>query len=124
VRIDDSLPPVLGDARYNAHVLENLLSNAVKFSPPTAPVRVEAAQLGHVAATTVRDFGVGIPAGDIPKLFRRFARVGTTRDDDATPGSGLGLHFAKRIVEAQGGRISVASRPGLGSSFTYTLPLA
>lgn len=124
LRIDDKLPLVLGDERYNAHVLENLLSNAVNFSAPATPVRVEAEQQGDMAVTTVRDLGVGISAAEIPKLFGRFAHVGDAPENHCAPSAGLGLHFARRIVEAQGGCFHVESRPGLGSSFSYTLPIS
>ena len=120
----EQLPPALGDADRNWQILTNLVSNAVKFSDGDPRVRVELttrAAEGCVAIA-VCDNGVGIASEDLPRLFRRFSRVGPTRRTVA--GTGLGLYIVKSMVEAQGGRIWVDSRPGEGSTFTYTLPIA
>ena len=75
------------------------------------------------AVVTVTDTGRGIPADDLPRIFDRFYRVDRSRSREAG-GTGLGLAIAKHIVEAHGGRISVASRLNAGSTFAFTLPLA
>lgn len=76
----------------------------------------------QLVAIAVRDNGVGISSEDVPRLFRRFSRVGPTRRTVA--GTGLGLYIVKSMVEAQGGRIWVQSELGEGSTFTYTVPIA
>jgi len=104
-------------------VLVNLVSNALKFAPG-APIEVsvsaEEALTGaqRWAEVTVEDFGPGIAAHDLPKLFHMFARVGP-RDK---PGSGLGLYASKAIIERHGGQMWVDSEPGRGSRFSFRLP--
>jgi signal transduction histidine kinase len=111
-----------GDEHRNWQVLANLLSNAVKFSPPGSLVQVEVVERERMVHVTIRDTGRGIAAADRAKLFRKFGRVGDT-GTGAVVGTGLGLYLSRRLVESQGGRIWVESRPGEGSAFTYTLPL-
>jgi two-component system, OmpR family, sensor kinase len=100
-----------------------LLDNALKFSPPRSPVVVS---LGVDAATaqaqlTVKDFGKGIAAEDMPHLFDRFYRSAAARQ---TSGTGLGLAIARTIVEEHGGTIEASSDPAGGATFCVTLPLA
>jgi len=123
VRINDGDRFALGDERRAWRVLANLLSNAVKFSNPAAGIDVEVGRRNGLAEVSVRDRGMGIAADDLANLFSPYARVGAALEH-GTPGSGLGLYLSKCLVEAQGGRISVSSHPGSGSTFTYTLPLA
>lgn len=120
----DELPDALGDADRNWQILTNLVSNAMKFSDgePTVDVRIRTLLDEQAVMIAVRDHGVGISSEDMPRLFRRFSRVGATRRTVA--GTGLGLYIVKAMVEAQGGRIWVQSEPGEGSTFTYTLPIA
>ncbi|MCW2921137.1 MAG: two-component sensor histidine kinase [Thermoleophilia bacterium] len=120
----EQLPDVLGDMDRNWQILTNLVSNAMKFSDGDPRIEVELSTLvaeGKLAIA-VRDNGVGIADEDLPRLFRRFSRVGPTRRTVA--GTGLGLYIVKSMVEAQGGSIWVDSQPGQGSTFTYTLPIA
>ena len=101
-------------------VLGNLLGNAIKFTPEGGTVRIGAEALGDEVLFTVRDTGIGISPKQLPHVFDRFWQ--------ATPktrlGSGLGLTIAKGVVEALGGRIWAESRPGEGTTFFFTLPLA
>jgi signal transduction histidine kinase len=76
-----------------------------------------------VVQVAVRDRGAGIDPDDLPKLFQKFSRVRTPDQLDVR-GAGLGLYIAKAMVEAQGGRMSVKSEPGRGSTFAYALPTA
>ena len=101
-------------------VLGNLIGNAIKFTPDGGSVQVSAETIDDEVLFAVRDSGVGVAPKQLPHVFDRFWR--------ATPktrlGSGLGLTIAKGVVEALGGRIWVESRPGEGTTFFFTLPLA
>jgi len=101
----------------------NILSNAVKFTPREGEVRVVVRQEAEQIAVEISDSGIGIPDAHIDLIFEKFHR-----SDDvltaATEGTGLGLAITRQIVEYHGGSIWVASTPGKGSTFTFTLPLA
>ncbi|HET8627062.1 MAG TPA: ATP-binding protein, partial [Thermomicrobiales bacterium] len=116
------LPPVWADPGHLERVLRNLLENAAKYSPPEAPIAVEAAAEGGMVAFTVRDRGSGLTAEERGHLFERFYR--SPRVKHRTPGTGLGLAICREIVEAHGGAITVESSEGAGSAFRFTLPLA
>ncbi|HEY6102231.1 MAG TPA: hybrid sensor histidine kinase/response regulator [bacterium] len=113
-------PFVNGDAGTLGEAVVNLLSNAIKYSRAGSRVVLTAATTGGSVGITVRDFGVGIPADEIPLisggLYR--GRSGTAGET----GSGLGLAITRRIVEAHGGTLTVESTVGEGSTFTITLP--
>ena len=122
------LPPIEVDKHALAGALLNLLQNAFKYGDAEHFIRVSAALEPHhrgapQVAISVEDRGVGIPLRDRKKIFDRFYRVDNllTR---STEGSGLGLSISKRIVEAHGGRISLHSELGKGSTFTLHLPAA
>ena len=127
LRVDlaPDLPPVLADRRRIIQVLGNLLSNADRYSPEGSPIQVTAVSDGVLVAVSVSDHGRGIPSDVLPNLFRKFPRsVGTDRAA-GTAGSGLGLAIVKGIVETHGGRVWADSPgPGLGATFTFTLPAA
>jgi PAS domain S-box-containing protein len=106
-----------------AQVLGNLLSNAVKYAPDGGEIVISVRREGDLARVSVRDEGVGIAPEALPRLFERFYRGERTPRDGAA-GLGLGLHIARSLVEAHGGRIWAESEPGRGSTFTFTLPLA
>ncbi|MGQ4810202.1 Alkaline phosphatase synthesis sensor protein PhoR [Candidatus Entotheonellaceae bacterium PAL068K] len=111
--------------RISAPLLEqalvNLLDNAIHCSKPGRRVWLEATQGGSEVAICVRDQGTGIPQEHVPRLFERFYRVDTWRSRDHG-GTGLGLAIVKHIAQAHGGRVSVESTVGLGSTFTLHLP--
>jgi PAS domain S-box-containing protein len=117
-------PPaaVLADGLRVKQVLANLISNAVKFSPTDCPIRIEAGVHDGMYVISVTDGGSGIPAAEQSRIFDRFYRVdnGSTR---ATGGVGLGLYIAKELMESMAGRLWVASQPGGGSTFRFSLPL-
>jgi PAS domain S-box-containing protein len=123
VRFDapDELVPVRIDRQRLAQVLANLLSNAFKYSPLESEVVLRVSRHATEARIAVIDQGCGIPAEAIPHLFDRFFRV--ERNATQVQGLGLGLFITRRIVEAHGGRISVASEFGRGSTFTVTVPI-
>jgi signal transduction histidine kinase len=121
VDVPDDTPLVAADAGRQVQVLNNLLSNAVKFSAPDTPVRVTVEALADEVRVEVADAGSGIAQEDLPALFRPFSRVGEGAGQ--TAGTGLGLYITKALVEGQGGSIDVASQPGTGTTFTYTVPV-
>jgi PAS domain S-box-containing protein len=104
-------------------VLYNYLSNAVKFTPDGGSVTLRIApQAGQAFfRLDVEDTGIGIAAGEMPRLFQEFAQLPNSRQ--AGQGTGLGLALTRHIVEAQGGSVAARSEPGRGSVFSATLPL-
>jgi two-component system phosphate regulon sensor histidine kinase PhoR len=123
VELPDALPQVRADRDRLAQVLINLLDNAVKFTPPGGRVGVAAGSSNGLVTIAVSDTGVGIPPGDLPRIFERFYRVDRSRDR-REGGTGLGLAIAKHLTQAMGGQIEVESRPGSGSTFRVTLRAA
>jgi chemotaxis family two-component system sensor kinase Cph1 len=119
----DPLPEVVADAGQLGQVLQNLISNAIKFGRRDVPPRVHisAERDGDDWLFSVRDNGIGIDPKRSEGLFQLFQRL-HTRDEYA--GQGIGLALAKKIVERHGGRIWVASRPGEGATFYFTIPVA
>ena len=100
-------------------VVTNLLSNAVKYGA-AKPIEVRWGLRGGRAWLTVRDHGIGIDEGDQRHIFERFERAVSSQNYG---GLGLGLYIVKRILEAHGGSVTVASTPGEGAAFTVDLPL-
>lgn len=108
------------DRKLMRRAITNLLSNAIKYSPEGGEVRVEFSVKDDTAIIRITDRGIGIPAGDLPRLFETFHRaenVGTL------PGTGLGLAITRQAIELHGGTITAESQLGAGSSFIVTLPL-
>jgi two-component system sensor histidine kinase KdpD len=104
-----------------AQALVNVIDNAVKYSPPSAPIEIQARAVDTQVSVEVRDRGIGVPPDDLARMFDKFYRV--QRADNAT-GTGLGLSISRGIVEAHGGRIWADNRPEGGLVVTITLPLA
>jgi PAS domain S-box-containing protein len=123
VRVDAPAEPltVQADRERLGQVLANLLTNAAKYAPAAAGTVVRVERAADGARIAVIDRGAGIPPEALPHLFDRFYRVAAGARQ--AQGLGLGLYITRRIVEAHGGRISVESRVGQGSTFTVTLPL-
>lgn len=115
--------PVSVDDDAFAMVLGNLLDNAVKYSPDTVkPVEVIVEEGGDLALVHVQDRGMGVQGGEEERIFDRFYRSGDEMTRE-TPGMGLGLHLAKRTVEAMNGWVRCSSRDdGPGTRFTVLLP--
>jgi PAS domain S-box-containing protein len=116
------LPAVLADPDRVERILVNLLANALKYSAPGSPVTVSLYRRDGEVVTAVSDLGPGIPPGELPRIFQRFyrGRVTSVRGE----GLGLGLHITKGLVEALGGRIWAESEVGVGSTFSFSLPVA
>ena len=115
--IPADVPPVTGDDGYLDQILWNLLGNAAKYGHREVMARVSVGP--DVVAVTVLDDGPGIPAADRERIFELFTRLETT---NKVPGTGIGLFVARRLVDAMGGRITVADRTEGGAAFTVTLP--
>lgn len=124
VDVPRSVPPVLADRARLRQVLLNLIDNATKYTPPGGRIELNAAVEGDAVSVRVMDTGVGIPSEAAARIFEPFYRVESIKPQLSRPSSGLGLALTKLFVEAQGGTIGVAPRPGGGSTFTFTLPLA
>jgi len=134
VTMPPDLPPGKGDQRRISQVLMNLVGNAIKFAG-AGEVRVEARIADGSFLVSVSDTGPGIAPADQKRIFEEFQQVeppGQTRgpspgvdgaNSRSKGGTGLGLAIAKRIIEMHGGRIWVESKLGMGSTFTFTLPL-
>ena len=114
---------ILADPNAFADVLTNLLTNAAKFSSAGAPIRVRAeAADGDVVVMSVTDHGEGIPLDEQDRVFDRFYQSPSNLPTQR--GTGIGLTIAKRFTEMQGGRLSLESEPGLGSTFFVSMPAA
>jgi PAS domain S-box-containing protein len=111
------------DAQRLRQVADNLVGNAIKYTPAGGTITVAAHPDGDDEVTwTVADTGIGIPAADRPRLFRRFYRASTALQH-RIPGTGLGLVVTRAIIERHHGSITVADDPGPGTTFVITLPV-
>ncbi|MBK9708524.1 MAG: HAMP domain-containing protein [Acidobacteria bacterium] len=106
------------DSRQVEKVISELISNAIRCTPRGGEISVKAATRDQYLLISVSDTGRGIPAEYLPNIFARFTRI----PEAPSGGTGLGLAICKRLIEAQGGQISVQSESGRGSIFTLTLP--
>lgn len=129
--VEAQLPPAWADELYLEEVVNSLLSNAVKYTPAGSPLTIGVRRACHNSGTVqidITDYGPGIPPARQTQIFDRFSRQVT--DDASTPaGWGLGLYFARALVDGQGGCLSVASPVHAdpdhpGTCFTVTLPVA
>ncbi len=116
------MPLVNGDQDRIEQVLVNVVSNAIKYTPLKGSVKVSCAARLTEAIVTVTDTGIGIPEEDLPRIFERFYRVDKARSRQMG-GTGLGLAIAREIVEAHGGRISIRSSKGKGTTVRVILPI-
>jgi signal transduction histidine kinase len=120
-RIDPAVDDVLGESVLIEETLTNMLFNAVKYTPDGGQVRLEAVPDGDFIKVRISDTGIGIPPAELPRIFEEFYRAENARAVERD-GTGLGLAFAKEVVERHGGCIWVENNPGGGSIFTFTLP--
>lgn len=117
-----NLPPVIADLDRTEQILVNLLGNAIHYTE-TGSITLKIWQETGYMWLAVIDTGIGIAEGDLPHVFERFWRADRSRSR-YSGGTGIGLAIARRLVELQGGTITVASQLGVGSTFTFCLPLA
>ncbi len=128
-----ALPPVFADRDKVKQIIFNLLTNAIKYSPEGTEIQLtirragpsdlpENHPVGQWVLVVVRDQGIGISAADQARLFERFQRVDNSNTRQKS-GVGLGLYITRLLVELHGGRIWVVSAVGVGSSFSFTLPV-
>ena len=108
---------VSGQADRISRAVSNLMDNARKWSPAGGTVEVSVAD----GVLAVRDHGPGFADADLPFVFDRFYRADKARERERG-GSGLGLAIVKWIAESHGGKVSLASQPGTGTTFTVSLP--
>ncbi len=110
---------IAGDRQRLQRVVANLLDNALKYTPPGGQVGIALREQAQCVLLTIEDSGVGIAADDLARIFERFYRCDSSR---SRQGIGLGLSLALAFVRAHGGDITVASKPGQGSTFSVALP--
>jgi two-component system sensor histidine kinase KdpD len=121
VQLASRLPPVRADLQRTKKVLAELLQNAAKYSSHDKPITVTAVLSGGSVVISVSDQGNGIVESERDLIFKRFYRGKEHRG--TVHGTGMGLPIAKAIVEAHGGALTVSSRRGCGSTFSFTLPI-
>jgi signal transduction histidine kinase len=120
--IEENLPSVYGDRDRLQQVVGNLLGNAVKFAPQ-GTITLVARRQGSEVLISVADTGIGIAPEDQERIFAKFQQVGDTLTEKPR-GTGLGLAICRDIVEHHEGQLWVESQLGMGSRFTFSLPLA
>jgi signal transduction histidine kinase len=114
---------VQGDAQALRRLVLILIDNAVKYTTAPGAVQVRLGSSDRNAVLEVQDTGIGITPDDLPHIFERFYRADPARGSDSG-GAGLGLSIAQWIAQQHGGEIAVESRPGRGSTFRVSLPMA
>lgn len=123
-RVQSKIPkslPLKADEHSVRMIIENILSNAIKYTQPGGKITVEVSQGNREAVVTIRDNGVGIARKDQKQLFKQFSRIPNELTNEVS-GSGIGLYLAQQLAVRNGGKITVESELGQGSTFTLTLP--
>lgn len=119
--VGGNVDPVMMSTEKIARVFNNLCSNALSHTPSGGTVHVRAERIQDGVAVTIEDTGPGFAPGDLPRVFEQFFR-GEPARTRSTGGAGLGLAIAQGIIEAHGGKITAANRPGGGARISFTLP--
>jgi two-component system phosphate regulon sensor histidine kinase PhoR len=117
----DKLPDIYGSPSLISRVFQNLLSNAVKFNKDNGRVIIKIKREDNFVVTSIEDTGKGISEKSLPHIFDLYFRDSV---ESKTEGSGLGLTVVKSILQAHNGNISVKSHIGVGSIFTFKLPIS
>ena len=113
---------LFGDREQLIMAIHNLIENAINYSPENTKVTTSITADSESVSVTVKDQGIGISEGDLERIFERFYRVDPARSRQ-TGGTGLGLSIVKHVATIHGGKVSVWSKLGEGSTFTMRLPL-
>jgi signal transduction histidine kinase len=124
--LPDQLPRIRADKLRLHEILENLIGNAIKYSDPESReiiITVLPDLVHQNLIVRIKDKGFGIAEAEVPRLFSKFYRVKNDRTQRIS-GTGLGLYIVKQMVDAHHGEIWVESKPGQGSTFSFSLPLA
>jgi PAS domain S-box-containing protein len=120
---ENDVPPIVADGDRLRQVLANLVENARKYSNGVQKAEIHVRHTDSGVRFVVRDFGIGIPSGDLERIFQKFYRVDAAMSHGVS-GTGLGLYIVRELVHRMDGRIRVESVPGEGSSFIVELPVA
>ena len=120
VSLPEGLPTVAADLSSMGEVMGNLIDNAIKYSNEGGLIEVSADLSGDYVEVKVVDYGIGMPSNVVQNLFHKFYRSHRSRETVA--GTGIGLYISKAITESNGGKMSVKSVDGEGSTFTFSLP--
>jgi two-component system sensor histidine kinase/response regulator len=123
LNISEPMPAINAIPKQIKSLWTNLISNAVKYTPEQGKVSISLTRESDQIMGEVSDTGIGIPQGDQEKLFSEFFRAKNAKELEV-PGTGLGLAIVKRILDGLKGRITVTSKPGQGSTFVFTIPIA
>lgn len=125
INLETALPEELPDIEVDKvriqQVFVNLIHNAIKFTSPGGSIKVSALQNDQTVEFSITDTGIGIPPADLNRIFERFYKTDPSR---SSSGTGLGLSISKHIVEAHGGKLWVESTLGLGSTFSFSIPIS
>ncbi|MCJ7717596.1 MAG: GAF domain-containing sensor histidine kinase [Anaerolineales bacterium] len=119
--LPDTLPRIRGDRKQLKQAIINLLNNAVKFNKIEGEIILKAKAEKDQIVLTIKDTGLGIPEKEQSKIFEKFYRVKSHRDQ--VPGTGLGLSVVKQIIHGHGGEINFTSKVNVGTTFSITLPI-
>jgi two-component system phosphate regulon sensor histidine kinase PhoR len=122
INLPDNLPQVPGDPDMLNQVLINLIDNAVSYTQPGGKIEIRATAWEDELKVDVQDNGIGIPPESLSRVFERFYRVDKARSREQG-GTGLGLSIVKHIIDAHNGSVQVESKVGVGSIFSFVLPL-
>lgn len=120
--ISPEIDRIRADPTKIKQVLFNLVSNALKFTSDHGQITISAESRDEAIVVSVQDTGIGIAQNDLKKLFKPFQQIETSFSGKH-PGTGLGLHFSKKLVELHGGEIWVDSQLDKGSTFSFSLPI-
>jgi signal transduction histidine kinase len=119
--LDPSIDEVYGEEVLIEETITNLLLNAVKYTPCGGKVRMEVKDQAESVLVQISDTGIGVPQVDLVRIFEEFYRAPNARAIERD-GTGLGLSFAKQVVERHGGKIWALNNPAGGSTFSLTIP--
>jgi signal transduction histidine kinase len=119
-----SVKYVFADKHRLEQVIVNLLTNAAKYSDASSTIRLETKSAGKQFTLSVHDHGPGISKTDVANIFKRFYRTAdTNQQKQGVSGMGLGLYISQEIIQQHGGKITVTTKVGKGSTFSFTLPM-